>query len=437
MSHVPGKTAVFGRRQGLRPYIVLQMGVLVILYFGPGRLWARETTAAGDVQIGSKWDRTLPAMELQNVHIDAGGITKAWQVIVKDFGIRTVLYVEWKSPLEKASFTFDKVRCTADELLSAFTAGYGYTRTPDSKTGIIWLHPASVAYRSILPAKVKVDRDLCQVPFATKCFYPLCRIKGLGMVNGGMGGMENTLDSPVNLSSGVYSTRDLLNLLCFESPNQTFVTTAVHNGLMVTAVPVMSFRPEGAQVVPTPGALLYWRTEVNPASKEGPTDSEFVDALANPKADIRSGARTYFDMTLPLARFEKVLSQPAPAAKAVWVSVGVLSVMTRGDVPAWPSAAARLRTTLTDSDALSGKPALYALAATELARVEKDASYLEQAAKRPLSASELADVRPDLIRNLCYSSFVRDKFLELEPKWAGFSKPQVETVGQTNSFSLP
>src|ERR1035437_475726 len=277
------------------------------------------------------------------------------------------------------------------------------------------------------------------------------------MYKGGMGGpmAYNALDCPAGLPSGTFAAREILNLLCLASPNRTFHVSVAHEGLWVTPLTCVGYKLAAS---PTPGALFYWRTEVNPFTQGAPTDSELVDALTSKEVRIRAAARNYLDMALPLSQMNALVSQGLPAERlvwvpetlrpgmahsqglaadrAVWVAVAVLSVMTRADVPAWPPAAARLKQVLAEN-ALSDKPALQALAAMEFARVEKDGTLLEQAAKRPLSALEIADVAPDTVRNLRYSAFVRKKLLELSPEWAGFSKAQIESLGQTNIFSLP
>jgi hypothetical protein len=77
------------------------------------------------------------------------------------------------------------------------------------------------------------------------------------------------------------------------------------------------------------------------------------------------------------------------------------------------------------------------LVAVELARVEKDSSYLKQVADIPLSQAEIENVKPDIIRNLRYSEFVRTNLLSLNPSWNGFSKPENEALGSTNIFIFP
>jgi hypothetical protein len=383
-------------------------------------------------------------LELRDVHIAESSLLEAWYRISRDFGIRTIAFSDRPFPGDRLPFNFDRDRCTVDELLTALVATYpGYTRTQDKETGVIWIHPATNAYETILARRVVVQENVRQVPLLTDVFNPLCRLKPVGMMRWGMmGGGENTLDSPVDLPAGAYPARDVLNRCCLSSPNRTFCIersrSAALTNLLVTPLTVVPYKPVDGGAPPTPGALLYWRVEINPLAKEAPTDSEFTDALASHQARVRFAARNYLDMTLPLAQVHRLLTQPAPADRAVWVAVGVLSVLTRSEeVAAWPAAAASLRSVLSDTEALADKPALRALAVTELARAEKDPMFLEEAAKRPLSAAQIADVKLDLIRNLRYSSFVRSKLLELNPRWAGLSTPEIEALGQTNIFSLP
>ena len=148
-------------------------------------------------------------------------------------------------------------------------------------------------------------------------------------------------------------------------------------------------------------------------------------------------ARNYIEWSWRVVEKDKLVSEATTTEKGIWTAVGALSwARTRpvgwGRMPA----SGRLRKALQDDQELADKPGLKALAALELARVTQDTTFLEQVAKRPLSASEITEVKPDMTRILLGSEFVWRKLLELNPQWAGFSKAEIEGL-PANLFSLP
>jgi len=184
--------------------------------------------------------------------------------------------------------------------------------------------------------------------------------------------------------------------------------------------------------------LYLWQSEIDPAIKGPPTLSQIVDALASKDAHVRSVARNYIEMCWRVVDGAALVSEATTTEKGIWTTVGVNNgARTRSVALGKGPASDRMRKALQDDKELTDKPGLRALAAMELARVTEDATFLEQAAKQPISASEIADVKPDMIRSLRYSEFVRQKLLELNPPWAGFSKAEIQGLDLTNVFSLP
>lgn len=175
----------------------------------------------------SNWDARLPQVELHGVHIkcnpEPGSFVVAWKRISTPFGIRAVLVYDHEQLSSlNVTFEFDKENCTVDELVKAFVAAYpGYTYTRDRATGVLWMHPAAVAYDQILAAKVRVPRDLIEVPLLTGIWQKLVSLGPL-RISGTTGGPKaaelNTYDCPVSLPSGTYSVRDLINRCCVSLP---------------------------------------------------------------------------------------------------------------------------------------------------------------------------------------------------------------------------
>jgi len=385
----------------------------------------------------SKWDKGLLQLELKDVHVRANSINEAWQRMADKTGIRTILYVSYEQqPLQKVKFSFDSEKCTAEELLKAFEQTYsGYIHTQD-KIGVIWLHPQNVAYGTILTNQVVINRDALSLPMATGILdqfrvlniYPGCD-RGTASLN--------TFDYPVDLQAGVYSIRDILNICCLANPDRTFYVHFGHHGIfIITPLTVLLYN---ATHPVTLGALSYWQSEIDNSMQKGPTEDQLIAALSSKDARIRFAARNYVDMNLYLTAMstDRLLSKTNSIEQLMWVAVGSISISTRTDLGVnHLPAIDRMEKALKESD-WSKILGLKVLVAVELARVEKDSSYLKQVADIPLSQAENENVKPDIIRNLRYSEFVRTNLLSLNPSWNGFSKPENEALGSTNIFIFP
>ena len=183
-----------------------------------------------------------------------------------------------------------------------------------------------------------------------------------------------------------------------------------------------------------PGDLYLWQSEIDGPGRP-PTHGQIIDALASKDARVRSVARNYIEWSWRVVEKDKLVSEATTTEKGIWTAVGALSwARTRpvgwGRMPA----SGRLRKALQDDQELADKPGLKALAALESARVTEDTTFLEQVAKRPLSASEITEVKPDMTRILLGSELCSESS-GMNPQWAGFSKAEIEGL-PANLFSL-
>ena len=125
----------------------------------------------------------------------------------------------------------------------------------------------------------------------------------------------------------------------------------------------------------------------------------------------------------------------------IWIAVGAAAEYARCDQAGFSESAIQLKETIhAESSAIA--PGFKALAAFTLAAVttqrEMDMADFERMAKVPLTEADLKDVKYDIIRILRYSPRMRQKLIDLNPPWAGFSKAEIEALGRTdNIFSLP
>jgi beta-lactamase regulating signal transducer with metallopeptidase domain len=404
----------------------------------------------------SKWDRGLPQLELRKVNLRAeelwngqiritqgDSLTEAWRQVSTRLGIRAVMFVSEEQPLPgQPNFEFVREKCTVEDLLKAFVAAYpGYTYTQDEKTGVIWIHPQTIPYDRILPGRIKVVSNVTGVPMLTGVLDKLAGFPSLLVKVTNMRrnlSIMNTYQYPVDLPAGTYSVRDVLNLCCLADPDRTFAITAPRDG-GCEIMPSLVFSWGIAVTVHAtggmPGALDFWRREVNALAQGPPSQEQLIESFASTNARVRWAARMYA-VWEPIDT--RALEAPAaPTVEGIWAAVGLLGARELTEEVRRVRPALWLETALRDDTVLTNWPALRALAAVECARVTQDATLLERAAKQPLSESEIAQVKPDMIRNLRYSAFVRQKLVELNPQWAGFSKAEIEELGRTNIFQLP
>jgi hypothetical protein len=248
---------------------------------------------------------------------------------------------------------------------------------------------------------------------------------------------EPNAEYPVDLPGGTYSVRDILNLCCVANPGRTFSvqTARIEKFCDVQPLAVTGFNPKVHEV--SPGALAYWRVEFDPAARTPPTLDQLMDVLGARDGRVRANARGYLDLTLsvPLGRLPDKVT---PFEKSIWTDVAFLGEEAQMDFngPIFLPFSTRLKEALKEED-WSGHPGLKALAAMEVARTERDTSFLEQVAKQPLSTAEIASVKHDMVRILRLSGFLRTKLQDLKPEWAGLSGGEIEALSRTDIFSLP
>jgi hypothetical protein len=395
---------------------------------------------AGTTLPTSKWDRRLLSLELQNVHIHAKALEEVWQrIMLSQMGVRSVLCLpDALRPAQKQEFKFDQERCTVLELLQALERAYpDFMYTQDTNTGIIWLHPKDRPYEGILAAKVKVEHDAIALRMREDVMEDLFSL-AFPQLKLFAAYPERNAEYPVDLPAGTYSVRDILNICCVANPGRTFCVQPgrVEPYCNVQPLAVTGFNPKVHEV--SPGALAYWRTEFDETAQTPPSAAQLVDVLAANDGRVRAKARRYLDLTLSISLKGDPTAKATSLEQVVWFDVAALGVSVRMDLggPISITESARLKKALKEED-WSGKPGLKALAAMEVARIERDTTFLEQVAKQPLTAAEIADAKYDMIRITRLSEFLRNKLLELNPPWVGFSKGEIEALTDKDIFSLP
>src|SRR5665213_1315698 len=211
------------RKLLLSPKYRKQIRIRIILLFF---LFA-EMVVNGQVNVTHfKWDEALLNMEFREVSINAGSMLTAWEEIGAEYLLRANIFTIAGADSDSTPFRFKKREATGKEILEALLAAYpAYTYTQDQETGVIWIHPKRIKYEDILNQKIKIERAACQIPMFTRIYQPLCGLLSPYVIAGSLpksGSPSSSYCYFVDLPSGVFSVREILNYCCAANPTKAF-----------------------------------------------------------------------------------------------------------------------------------------------------------------------------------------------------------------------
>jgi hypothetical protein len=262
-------------------------------------LFAAMRSMAGDEdRFKSKWDTALPSMELRNVRLHAAGrsVSEVWRDVASQTRVRAVLFAtqpQTEVSNQDVEFKFDRTNCVVQDLLDAFASAFpDFAFSQDPATGVLWLHPANVAYNDILNGKIKVTRPAEAVPMFTEILAPLAVFPSLhlGLVCATGGGLMS-VNYPVDLPAGTFTVRDMVNCCCVACPDRTWEFLPSLIGPLHDSYGYSCFLvcPYGKPL--PPGAEFFWPQEIDPSVLQEPTKDQLIAALASKDSHIRWAAR--------------------------------------------------------------------------------------------------------------------------------------------------
>jgi hypothetical protein len=422
----------------------------------------------------SFWDKTLLDMELHNVRMKARTINEAWDKLGRGFLVRAVLAVEERTAVP-APFEFTREACTVREIIGAVLEAYPeYQFTQDPETGVLWIHPASVPYESILANPVVIPPGLNQVPALQGVLRPLQAQGALHIFSRGVvEAFESAHAFPVNLSPGLHAVRDILNMCCQASPSRTFYvrldTGVVTPGDILcppsypglcwpedvppSGTPGQSPDPKveaklAAVVAPEdqdlmrpflaspgpealrylrPGSLRFWRLGMGRAGDAEPTHAELLQALASPSEHERWVARSFVQAETFHVPIQHIIMEAPHGREVVWASLGMLAMHNLAMPTAHAPGLLRIRLEMSRDTAAILDRGTVVLAAMEMARVGDDA-LLKKVAQWNLGPDELATIDPDGVRIARSSSIVRAALKEANCAWPGLSANDIRAM---------
>ena len=382
-----------------------------------------------DFRLSRAWDTNLPNLVLENVSVSGESIQQAWEDASSKYLLRSVLYVS--NPASQMHFSFQRQKCTANELFNALTATYtNYTWSVDSNTGVIWFHPVEVAYNSILPLRVPITNDLLGVPMRSGVLEPLSERfpQTIDVSRGGTLYM-NTFDYSVSLPRGSLSVRDILNYCCSANPTKTFY---VQGQWSIRPINLVSKTLTSAP----PGAIFWWKTQMGDLRNRQPDNPNLINALADSNPHVRRSACAYLEALSWQLHGDSLISHAEPFTKAAWAALGLMSVRVRISDATSTAGLSILGKGYSENLFSQGDPQLAVLAAFELASVANvkssapghDTRGLDIVMRRQFPKGTLDEVQPELSRRAYDSEFVRKEIIEANPKWDDFSADDVKAI---------
>lgn len=367
-------------------------------------------------------------MTLENVRLEADSLAEAWGEIGQRLLLRTVLFSPAKDAWSRAPFSFTAQRCRGSELLDALVRTYpNMTWTQDAAYGVIWIHPRDMPYERILETKVEVGSDQLGVPMLDGVLESLARVPGGSLDTEWYNeGFRNTYNHPVDLLSGTYAIRDVLNICCTSGPTITLcvqagmvrrdllgrkldATAAAGEYTLLQAVNLVYIEYNRNAPRPTPGALAIWRVGIGPVDDTGPAAETICQKLADPNPAVRASARDYYRAELYRYPLRKAASGLRDNQTEAWVWLTKSEVLIRMEGLPFDDAVARLRVLATDQALLTWPSDLAVLVGMELARLGHDTHYLDVVARREFKPGELAGVRSRIHALARLSPEIREK----------------------------
>ena len=358
---------------------------------------------AQEILVSSKWDENLPQMELENVRIKADSLAEAWKAMGANYLLRTVLFYSLE-PVPQQPFSFRAANCRAREVFDALASAYGFTWTQDSRTGVIWFHPATYAYTDIAPTELVVDADERALPMQTGILEairdPRPEPTGLNVdVKLGGTAFTHTFNCPVDVPAGTYTVRDLLNTCCAAQISRTFGVSLQELPDRIRTYLGPVHLPEDRRSTPPAGALEFWKTEIGPLEKGPPKDRQIMARLADPSPRVRWATCAYADAnSFSLDLFDWVCDVYISGEEALWVALGVSRVTVPMGEAGPNEYVTRFKYEATEELLLTGDPAVAILSAMEYARLSGDTSKIEIVSRRGLTPEDVPEIASEAAR---------------------------------------
>lgn len=372
----------------------------------------------------SMWDETLPDLKLDSVSISGSSLQDAWENMSRNLMIQSVIVIPDDENFQ-VPFSFKKEHCTVKDIFNEFTSRFPRMAwTQDQESGVIWFHPKEIPYNEILSYTIDFQQDEFGLRMVTDVLDKLPSVLPIQFWLSKRGMLFlNTFDYTVDFPKGKYTLRKIINQCCISKPSVSFILFR-KSADGWTIAPLNLLSQEGKTV--PPGAMHWWRTELNPSQTDPPSDQQVIKELSSHDPKRRWAARQYLVSNCMILPFWEWMDKIPDREAALWTTLAVLDTMVQDPIRASnPRAIARIRKEFDDDLLMKGDSQLALFGAAELARVGKDRKPLEKLMQRPLSEAELNVNRGHLSRIVRESEIVRSVLKEQNSTWPNFSRSNI------------
>jgi hypothetical protein len=351
--------------------------------------------------------------------------------------LRCCIFHDTETASDSKQFIFHKKFATCKEILDGFIATYAdYTYTQDENTGVIWFHRKAVNYPDILRFKVKIDRPAIQVPMCTGVLSPLQSIVGGAPYPIHDKNWVATFNYYVDLPSGSFCARDVINMCCAANINTGFCVIRDKQGAFeISPWNLIYLNPLAP---PRTAAVNFWNTEFS--EREAiPSIDKIAAALSDPLPRKRWAAGVYLRGTTANYRTRDLLvNVGSDSEKILLIALQLKRIEVPGQnfpyLTKFLEQHQGLQRVLTNQ-LTDLAPGVALLAALELAREKNDITIMDIVANHRFSRAEIAMIKPDLIRIAREYPQVRERLSKLK-----FDDPELTPSGindlyNTNIFS--
>jgi len=393
-----------------------------------------KSVLAADTQLRSTWDNELLNMEFPNVSIDGSSLNDSWMKLCHNLALRSVIYWDTNSDSDSKNFVFKSDAATGREILEAFLFAYpAYTFTQDPATGVIWIHRKAINYEDILSQKVQIKRSVQQVPVYSSVIIPLRAFFPKHALPSDQGILIYAFSYGVDLSAGVYSIRDVLNLCLVENPHLILYSRHFSNGDPSIGFSNLMNPKDTSRTAPA----KFWHGVMGDGKSGVPSIEEVGAALSDANPRKRWAACVYLrmesDSLQQRGRYWKLFSSiDSDPQKAVWEALAgatIVGGVNYGHLE-------RLQQFVTN-DLPQLNPGLALLACMQLAMQKNDPGIMDPVVGHKFSIAETDAIKPEFYRLFWESKLVRDKLLQMKFDAPELSPQSLNELGNIIHIEWP